>query len=45
MDEVSSQEAEIKLKDFQEWIKSQPEFPQHIGKIAGHTISESCTKA
>lgn len=41
MEQISVQEAEIKLKDFQEWIKSQPEMPQNIGKLCESQISQS----
>lgn len=29
---ISDEEMELKLEDFQEWIKNQPELPQNIGK-------------
>lgn len=31
MDGMSANEVENKVKDFQAWIKNQPELPQKIG--------------
>lgn len=33
MDKVTAEEAEIKLREFQEWIRYRSELPQNIGKL------------
>lgn len=31
MDNITAEEAEVKLKEFQEWIRHRSELPQNIG--------------